>query len=75
MRTHDDTYAVKTTVPGRPSDDILYEGCQAWNDWGYALGITYETRAPIRNVRFKNCEILFARDIAMGVHATDGGPV
>jgi hypothetical protein len=75
MRTHDDTYAVKTTVPDRPSEHIRYERCVAWNDWGFALGVTYETRADIRDVAFTDCDVIFARNWAIGVHATDGGGI
>ncbi len=75
MRTHDDTYAVKTTVPDRPSEHIRYERCVAWNDWGFALGVTYETRADIRDVVFEDCDVIFARNWAIGIHATDGGTV
>lgn len=72
MRTHDDTFAVKCIDPGREAADIRYERCVAWNDWGFALGVTYETRSDIRNVRFNDCDVLFARHWAMGIHATDG---
>jgi hypothetical protein len=75
MRTHDDTYAVKTTTPDRPSAHIRYERCVAWNDWGFALGVTYETRADIRDVAFADCDVIFARNWAIGVHATDGGAI
>lgn len=75
MRSHDDTFAVKTTIPDRPSENIRYEQCVAWNDWGFALGVTYETRADIRNVCFSDCAVIFARNWPIGVHATDGGTV
>jgi hypothetical protein len=46
-----------------------------WADWGYALGATYETRAPIRQIRFRRCDILFARHWALGVHVSDAATV
>ena len=75
MRTHDDTYAVKTMTPGVPSTDILYENCIAWNDWGYAFGVTYETRADISNATWRNCHALYARHWPIGVHVSDSGTV
>ncbi len=75
IRGHDDTFAVKTTRPDRPARDIRYERCVAWNDWGYALGVTYETRAAISDVTFSDCDVIFARNWPIGVHATDGGSV
>lgn len=75
MRTHDDTYAVKTMLPGRPAEEIRYDRCVAWNDWGFALGVTYETRARIRDLRFTDCDVVFARNWAIGVHAADSATV
>lgn len=75
MRTHDDTFVVKTTEPGRPSERIAYERCVAWCDWGFALGVSYETRADIRAIRFSDCAVLFARHWPLGVHAADGATV
>ncbi len=75
MRSHDDTFAVKSCAPGRTSERILYERCVAWNDWGFALGVTYETRADIRDVRFADCDVIFARNWPIGVHATDGSTI
>jgi hypothetical protein len=75
IRGHDDSFAVKTTLPDRPAQDIRYERCVAWNDWGFALGVTYETRADIRDVSFTDCDVIFARNWPIGIHATDGGTV
>jgi polygalacturonase len=57
VRNSDDSIAVKAVDPGSPSKDILVEDCSVWNDWGYALGATYETRSPISGVVFKGCDI------------------
>ncbi len=75
IRGHDDTYAVKATLPGRVAEDILYERCVAWNDWGYALGITYETRADISRITYRDCDVVFARNWAIGVHVVDSGTI
>jgi len=71
VRNHDDSIAVKTTEPGLAAEDIDVEGCTIWNDWGYALGVTYETRAPIHRVRYHNCAIIFGRHWYLGVHVSD----
>lgn len=75
MRSHDDTFVVKTMIPGRASCDIRYERCVAWNDWGYALGVSYETRAPISQVRFTDCEVIYGRHWPIGVHVADSSTV
>jgi hypothetical protein len=75
VRSHDDSFVVKTARPQRPSGDILYENCTAWNDWGFAFGISYETRSHIRDVVFRDCEVLFARNWPLGIHVSDSGTV
>lgn len=75
VRGHDDCFVVKTTDPGRPATDILYDGCIAWDDWGYAFGVSYETRADIRDVVFRDCDVVFARNWPLGVHVSDSGVV
>ena len=75
IRGHDDSFVVKTTIPGRPAENIRYDRCVAWNDWGYAFGVSYETRADIRDVQFRDCDVVFARNWPIGVHVADGGTV
>lgn len=75
VRNHDDSIAVKTIVPNLPAENILVENCTIWNDWGYALGATYETRAPIRNITYRCCDILFARHWCLGVHVSDSATI
>lgn len=75
VRNHDDSAAVKTTAPAPPAEHILVENCAIWNDWGYALGPTYETRAPISDVTYRHCDIHFARHWCMGVHVSDSATV
>ena len=71
VRNRDDSIVVKTTQPTGDASDILVEGCVIWNDWGYALGITYETRAPIHGVTFRDCDVLDALFWAFGIHVVD----
>ncbi|HUT36725.1 MAG TPA: glycosyl hydrolase family 28 protein [Planctomycetota bacterium] len=75
IRNHDDSIAVKATRPEGDCADILAEGCIIWNDWGYALGITYETRAPIHDVVFRNCDVLTALFAPLGVYMVDSATV
>jgi len=75
IRNHDDSIAVKTTRPEGESSDILVENCVIWNDWGYALGITYETRAPIHDVTFRNCDVLNALFSALGIYIVDSATI
>ncbi|HSI84492.1 MAG TPA: glycosyl hydrolase family 28 protein [Candidatus Methylacidiphilales bacterium] len=75
VRSHDDSIAVKTTKPDAPASDIRVENCVIWNDWGYALGVTYETRSPISHVTYRNCDILCVRHWALGVHVVDSATI
>lgn len=75
IRNHDDSIAVKATRPEGDCANILAEGCVIWNDWGYALGITYETRAPIHDVTFRNCDVLTALFAPLGVYTVDSATV
>ena len=75
VRNHDDSIVVKTTVAGFPAEDIRVEDCTIWNDWGFALGVTYETRSPVRNIVFKNNDIVFSRHWIFGIHVSDGSLV
>jgi hypothetical protein len=47
------------------TSNVLVENCVIWSDWGYALGITYEIRMPVKDITFRNCEIIHA------THATE----
>lgn len=75
VRNHDDSIAVKASSPDGECARITAEDCVIWNDWGYALGVTYETRAPIHDILFRNCAIIFVRHWAMGIHVVDAGTV
>ncbi len=75
VRNHDDSFAVKAMNPQQPARDIRYERCSAWNDWGYGLGITYETRADIHEVWFQDCDVIYACHWPLGIHVVDSGTV
>ena len=75
VRNHDDSIVAKATEAGKPCERICVEDCSIWCDWGYALGATYETRSPIRNVEFRRCNILSARHWCMGIHVSDSATV
>ena len=75
VRNHDDSIVAKTLVPKKPCQHIRVADCVIWSDWGYALGATYETRAPIRDLRFRRCDVLAARHWVIGVHLSDGATV
>ncbi|MCE9591300.1 MAG: hypothetical protein K8S99_12330 [Planctomycetes bacterium] len=75
VRNHDDSIVAKTTEPGDPCENIDVSDCVIWNDWGYALGVSYETRAPIRHLRFHRCDIISSRHWCLGVHLSDGATV
>lgn len=75
VRNHDDSIAVKATDVGLPCEDIAVEDCVVWNDWGFALGPTYESRSAIRRVSYRRCDIVFARHWCLGVHMSDSATV
>lgn len=75
VRNHDDSIVVKTPAPDAPAEEIEVEGCTVWSDWGYALGVTYETRSPVRNVSFRGNDIIYSRHWALGIHLSDGALV
>ena len=75
VRSHDDSIVVKTTRPEGEASDIEVDDCIIWNDWGYALGITYETRAPIHHVTFRNCDVLHVRFAALGIYMVDSATI
>ncbi|MBQ3078732.1 MAG: hypothetical protein IJC48_01860 [Clostridia bacterium] len=40
-------------------DDVMYENCVVWNDWGKALEVGVDLCAmEIKNCAFKNCDII-----------------
>lgn len=75
VRGHDDSFVVKTMNAQYPASDIVYENCTAWNDWGFAFGISYETRAAIHDIVFRDCEVIYARNWPLGIHVSDSGTI
>ena len=75
VRNHDDGIVVKTIAPARPAADITVRDCTLWADWGYGLGVTYETRSDVRNVIFERCNMIFARHSNLGIHVSDSGSI
>ena len=85
VRTYDDSICVKGfdyILPERDMlhkgvlhdvfEDVLVERCTIWNDWGRALEIGAETRArEIRNVTFRDCDVLAVHDVALDVQNCD----
>lgn len=78
LRNNDDEICVKTTQPSPApgSSDITVRNCVVWNDRAYGIGITYETRAPIRGILFKECDIIHDHGIgALAIHVSDGATI
>lgn len=75
VRNRDDTFAVKTMNPAQTAEDIVVEDCVIWNDWGFAVGVTYETRAAIRDITWRNIDVLHCEHWAMGVHVVDSATI
>ncbi|MFW6367231.1 MAG: glycosyl hydrolase family 28 protein, partial [bacterium] len=59
VRNRDDSIVAKSKPTG-PTDNLIVERCTIWNDWGYALGVTYETQSDIRDLVFRDCDVLQA---------------
>lgn len=75
VRNHDDSIVVKTVQPELPAADVRVEDCQLWDDWGYAMGVTYETRATVNRVSYHRCDVLFVRHWCMGVRVSDSATI
>jgi hypothetical protein len=57
-------------------EDIVFENCVVWNDWGKALEIGTETRAEhLRRIVFRNCDVIHATDPAFDLMNVDYGRV
>ncbi|WP_298238979.1 glycosyl hydrolase family 28 protein [uncultured Algibacter sp.] len=64
-----DAFIVEVPQERTSTSNVLVEDCTIWSDWGYALGITYETRMPVNDITFRNCDIIHAThaETAQGV--------
>jgi hypothetical protein len=74
VRSFDDSLVVKGLkgCGTLPVQDVLFEGCVVWNDWGRALEIGAETCAPeITRVTYRNCDIVHTADVALDVQHGD----
>jgi len=60
VRSYDDSIVVKSfNEQGDDIQDVTVEDCVIWTDWGFSLGVTYETRtARIRDLVFRNCDVI-----------------
>ena len=53
-------------------ENVLVENCVIWNDWGKCLEIGAETKAEeIRNVTFRDCDIIHVTNAALDVMNVD----
>ncbi len=78
LRNNDDEICVKTTAgpPAQESRDILVRKCVIWNDRAYALGVTYETRADVKNLRFQDCDVIHDHGIgSLAIHVSDSATI
>ncbi|HWK56576.1 MAG TPA: glycosyl hydrolase family 28 protein [Parapedobacter sp.] len=57
-------------------DDVRFENCVVWCDWGKAFEIGAETVAPaIEKIRFHNCDIIRTSYAAMDILHGDGAAI
>ena len=78
VRTYDDSLCVKGHSGYRydTCEDILFENCVVWNDWGKGLEIGAETRAEhLTRVVFRNCDIIHLTGNAIDIMNVDYGKV
>lgn len=78
IRTFDDCVTVKGFHTNRemPVERILVENCVLWCDWGRCLEVGAETCAPyMRDITFRNCDLLKGSDVMMDVQQGDSAPV
>ncbi len=78
LRTYDDSLCAKGHDGYRydTCEDILFENCVVWNDWGKALEIGAETRAEhLRRIIFRNCDVIHLTDPAIDIMNVDYGRV
>ncbi len=78
VRTYDDSLCAKGHSGYRydTCEDILFENCVVWNDWGKGLEIGAETRAEhLRRITFRNCDIIHLTGPAIDIMNVDYGKV
>jgi hypothetical protein len=78
VRTYDDSLCAKGHTGYRydTCEDILFENCVVWNDWGKAFEIGAETRAEhLRRIVFRNCDAIHLTGPAIDIMNVDYGRV
>lgn len=56
------------------TDNFLAENCVIWNDWGKCLEVGVDTQSDeIKNIIFRNCDIIHAAAVALDVANMDYG--
>ena len=58
VRTFDDAVCVKTWGNSVPSERITVERCVVWLDAARAFGITGETGEDIKDITFRDCDVI-----------------
>ncbi len=78
VRTYDDSLCAKGHTGYRydTCEDITFENCVVWNDWGKAFEIGAETRAEhLRRIVFRNCDAIHVTGPAIDIMNVDYGRV
>lgn len=63
IRSNDDLIVVKTNAGAGVSENIVVDGCVLWNQLAHALSIGAEVMRPVRNITFRNCDIIHDKGI------------
>ena len=77
LRTFDDSLVVKgidagKDGPQKPSKDLTFRNNVIWCDWGRAMELGAETRAPeFSNIKFQNIDVIRTTHIAMDIQHGD----
>lgn len=58
-RNGDDCFSVKTTNADFDARNITFENCIGWSNKCRCFGITGEVYAPIENITFTDCDVLY----------------
>ncbi len=78
VRSFDDSLVVKGVMRHKlkEASDITFQNCVLWCDWGRAIKIGTETAAPeIKNIVFKNCDIIRTVHAALAIEHKDRAAV
>ena len=78
VRTYDDSLCAKGHTDYRydTCEDITFENCVIWNDWGKAFEIGAETRAEdLQRIVFRNCDAIHLNGPAIDIMNVDYGRV